>query len=103
MNLPEQITLDFDGLTLGELEDVEDLTGLSSAAIGRLLSEGDQPMRVTRAMIFVTLRRDRPDLTFEETRGIKVSAITAPRQEAEVDADDPTPLPVASLSGTPEA
>lgn len=106
MDLPENLVVNLDDLTLGEVEDVEDLTGLSLAAISQHLSSGSPPMKVLRALIFVTLRRDHPDLAFEETRDIKLSALPGRREEQEGrdDADaDPTKPPVASSSGGQEA
>ena len=87
--LPEEISLDLDDLTLGELEDIEELTGMSIAAISTANQDGTTPTRVLRAMAFVVLRRTIPEVTFEDCRAIRHSMIAGKPE----DAADPTPSP----------
>jgi hypothetical protein len=91
VQLPETISLDLDDLTLGELEDIEELTGMSIAAISTANQDGDTPTRVLRAMAFVVLRRTIPEVTFEDCRAIRPSMI-AGRRDVQ---PDPTPSPDA--------
>ena len=91
MELPDEVAIDLDGMTLGEIEDVEDLTGMSLGAIGVALSESPS-VKVMRALVYVILRRSNPELTFEETRDIELGALQAAMTGGgSGDAVDPTP------------
>lgn len=73
--LPDNFTFDFDSLadsmTLGDFEDVEELSGASlSDVVG-----GNMTIKGMRAMVFVSLRREHPDITFEDCRDIKLTDI----------------------------
>ena len=83
VELPAEVTIDLDALTLGDLEDVENLTGLGFSAL--VNSPGGLPMKGLRALAFVSVRRDIPEVTFEDCRGFPQGAIRV----KEVDAEDP--------------
>jgi len=71
--LPDEVTIDLEALTLGDLEDVEDLTGMGFSAL--VNSPGGLPMKGLRALAFVSVRRDIPEVTFEDCRGFSQGAI----------------------------
>ena len=71
-DIPEKIdlTLDIEDLTLDEVEEIEDITGESldnMAAVKR--------GRMIKALVFVVLKRDNPDLTLEEVGEMKMGII----------------------------
>lgn len=60
---PEYIAVDPDMLTIGEVEEVEELAGISIDTFSR----PDTPKaKFMRAMAFVTRRRTHPDFTWEQ-------------------------------------
>ena len=57
-------------LTLGDMEDVEELSGIPFMAI----QEGAAlPMRAVRALAFVVRRKGQPELTYEECRDMTLN------------------------------
>jgi hypothetical protein len=89
VQLPETVTIDLESLTLGDLEDVENLTGMGFSAL--VNAQGGLPMKGLRALAYVTVRRDFPDVTFEDCRGFAQGAIRV-KEDAAQD-QDPTPSP----------
>lgn len=59
--------LDLSDLSLGDVEDFEELTGTSIGSI----SEGLGTVKQMRALIFICDRKKYPDMKFEDTRNIK--------------------------------
>lgn len=60
--MPEKIDLDFDDLTIGEIEEIEELTGVSIQQI----QDPERPMgQILRVLAYVQKRRDDPDFTLE--------------------------------------
>lgn len=86
VELPDQVTIDMDALTLGDLEDVEELTGSSFSAL--VNTPGGMPVKGLRALAFVSIRRDIPELTYEDCRGFRQGAI-----QVLDDSSDPTQSP----------
>ena len=75
MTTIENMTIDLnpDELTVGEIEDVEELCpGRSITDFG---SDGIPQGRLMRAMLFVVVRRTQPDFTFEQARDLKLGEI----------------------------
>ena len=74
-----EIELDMDSLTLGDIEDLEEITGLAIKALSTTLQQGidEMPMRHLRGVCWVMLRHEYPWLTFEECRDIKFTAFVA--------------------------
>lgn len=80
MPLPEhfdidQLTVNLDELTLDDLDAIEELTGAPFTAIGQNINA-----KTLRALAFVSLRRDYPDITTEDVGRLKVK----------IDKPDPT-------------
>jgi len=58
----EKFDVDFDDLTIGEIEEIEELTGASI----KLLDDPERPMGATlRVLAYIRKRRDNPDFTLE--------------------------------------
>lgn len=71
-----------DSITVGDMEDIEEIAGMSFAEIVELLKDpvGESgmikvPIKVLKAVVFVIYRRDNPDFTIEDTRKIKVTEL----------------------------
>lgn len=61
-------SFDFNSLTLGEAEAIEDILGVSLAKA----AEGSQ-IKMMRAIIFVMLRREDPEISYEDTADIMMA------------------------------
>lgn len=62
------ITINLDEMTLGDIEDVEDIIG---SAFGDVVKPGQNPrVRVTRALLWVALRREHPEISFDDLRNL---------------------------------
>lgn len=66
------INIDPEDLTLDEVEEVEEIIGGDIAAA---FSEGSPKGKAIKAVVFITLRRDNPDLTLEEVGKMKLSGL----------------------------
>jgi hypothetical protein len=89
----EVLQLDPDDLTLGEMEEFEELSGrpLAKMMQGEIVrDEEDQPLRDARgkvvrevdprvrdviALVFLAKRRENPDYTLDDARKVKVSEL----------------------------
>lgn len=111
-NAKLKVSLDMDDLTFGELELFEDVTGmvLSDAykteivrdkdgrpvpdpddEKGRPLKEVKTSARAMMGMVFLALRRQTPDMTFNDVRALRLSDVDFGVQESdEADELDPT-------------
>jgi hypothetical protein len=65
--------LDFDSLTIAEMEEIEEVCGTS---IDEFFSGMDKPgakkMKLLRVIAYILTRRDNPDFTFEEAGQISI-------------------------------
>lgn len=87
------LSIDFDSLTLDEIEILEDLAGVSIDTIGNRLTAGDAPKaKIMKGLALIAARRDDPDITLEDigkikvtdlVAGLEVSADATPTQEIE--------------------
>lgn len=68
------MTIDFDSMTLNEIEQIELLTGRS---IDSIMDEGAPRGRVFKAIIFVFKKRTDPDFTFEQAGEFSMEQATA--------------------------
>ncbi len=75
MSEPRVIEFDPDDLTLGEIEDMEEAAGVSFQKLLKMFSEEDLSTRAMRAVMWIMLRRDDPDYTFEDAKDLTVSDI----------------------------
>lgn len=92
----QKISINMDDLTFGELEKFEEVTGLvMSDAIktenvrdkdGRLVADPDDPkgrpltetkmgVKAMMGMVFISLQRSNPEITWEQVRQMKLSDI----------------------------
>ena len=70
MNDPDVMTIDLDDLTIGEVIEIEDLTGLPLDALqDTTMKKG----RVLQAMAFISRRRVDPAFTFEDAANLKLN------------------------------
>lgn len=65
-------TFDFETLTLGEAEAIEDKLGTSLAA-----AQDASQVKLMRALVWVVLRREDPDFTYEATADIAMSDLVS--------------------------
>ena len=68
------MTIDFDTMTLNEIEQIELLTGRS---IDSIMDEGAPRGRTFKAIIFVFKKRTNPDFTFEQAGEFSMEQATA--------------------------
>ena len=68
------MTIDFDTMTLNEIEQIELLTGKS---IDSIMDDGAPRGRVFKAIIFVFKKRTNPDFTFEQAGEFSMEQATA--------------------------
>lgn len=69
-----KLKVDLNRMTLGELEEIEERTGLTIGEISqRAAGQGGGPSaRLLRALAFVAMRRDDPSVTWESTGDLAV-------------------------------
>lgn len=94
------LAIDIKSLTIGELEDVEEITGMSLQTL-RGIDFADPPLKMLRALAFIVGRRTDPAFTQEDARNVKITAFgnatpQAPEAAAPV---DPTSSPAANGDG----
>lgn len=86
MTASRNLTIDVSTLTIGDLEDIEDIAG--PEAVDALQTPGARrPMRLVRALAYIAARRADPSLTPEGARDILVSDLVG---EAQLEGD-PSP------------
>jgi hypothetical protein len=84
-----------DSITVGDMEDIEEIAGKSFAEIVELLkaptTEGGMinvPIKVLKAVVFVIYRQGNPDFTLDDARKVKVTELELVMSEP-----DPTEPP----------
>lgn len=67
---PEPFVVNLNDLTIGDLEDFEDIVGVAfeDAQAGRFRS-----IKAVKALVFLTMRRTNPDFTIEDARKFKIT------------------------------
>lgn len=71
--------INIDDLTLGDLEEVEKIAGVS---VGELFADGKLPAKALKAIVWVMRRREDPTFSLEDAANVKVSDFS--------DTEDPT-------------
>jgi hypothetical protein len=71
----DQIVLDLDAMTLGELEAIEDVAGADAV---KPLMAGQMSAKALIAVAYVVKRRDHPEFTLEDAKALKVMALAQP-------------------------
>lgn len=76
----EVFKFDIERLTLGELEEVEEITG---QAFGDLFGEGKTlRAKALRAFAYVMKKRDNPDYTYEQTYDLVIDYESDPKEQS---------------------
>ena len=89
------IKIDADGLSFEEMEEMETALGMAWGLIESKSSGKETSMKVIRALIWISLKREIPELQFDDTKSIKMSDLTNLKDDA------PDPLVTAPGSTTP--
>lgn len=63
-------------LDLGDLETVEEITGKNTGRVLKEFETGDLWASTLKAVLFVTLRREYPSMTFEDAAKVKMIALS---------------------------
>lgn len=93
------LDLDIDSMTLGEMEIVEDLTGLGLDEIGDAMTKPGPKTKVLVALAYVVKRRTDPTVTVEQVKGMRVSlAASDPKDVPAIDGQPGSVQPPVSLS-----
>jgi hypothetical protein len=84
------LALDPDSLTIGDLEDFEEIVGRDLFEVlpkNEAEAEGWQPgVKVIKALVFLTQRRVNPDFTLADARNVKVTQLTLGASDSPTDA-----------------
>ena len=76
-----EIVLDVDQLTIGDIEDIEEICGKSFEEL-----DFERPSaRLLKAIVYVNGRKTNPSFTLEDAREVRLSEVTLKEQE-----QDPT-------------
>ena len=66
----ESLSLDISDLTIAEIVEIEELTGMPLDSLG----QPDKPKgKMLQAMAYISKKRDNPDFTFEDAGNIKIT------------------------------
>ena len=69
------LNIDINDLTIAEVVEIEDLTGMPLDALG----QSDKPKgRMLQALAYISKRRDNPDYTWEMAGALKISTDSTP-------------------------
>jgi len=96
------LSIDIDSMTLGEMETVEELTGLGLDEIGAAMSMPGPKVKILMALAYVVKRRTEPEITLDAIRAMRVELEDADPKESTASGEPlPSPSPPASLSLAP--
>ena len=71
----DHFNIDINDLTIGEVVEIEELTGLPLDALG----QADKPKGLMlQALAYISKRRDNPDFTWEMAGALKISTASDP-------------------------
>ena len=95
-----------DSLTVGDLEDIEEITGMAFDEIMAMLTSGQVgeggkiglPLKVIKALVLVIYRASNPAFTIEDARKVKVSELEVVLSEP--DPTEPAGEEASSSSAT---
>lgn len=82
-------------ITVGDMEDLEEITGLSFGELLDALGSADNggtlniPIKVLKALVYVIYRQENPDFTLDDARKVRVT-------ELELVLEEPRPTEAAS-------
>ena len=72
--MDEQIAFDLDEITLGEMEELEDLLGVE--AVRDLMNGKGASAKMLVTLVYIFKRRTNPEFTMDEARKMKVTALS---------------------------
>ena len=71
----EHFNIDINDLTIAEVVEIEERTGLPLDALG----QADKPKgKMLQALAYISKRRDNPDFTWEDAGALKISTDSTP-------------------------
>ena len=71
----EHFNIDINDLTIGEIVEIEERTGLPLDALG----QADKPKgKMLQALAYISKRRDNPDFTWEMAGDLKINTDSTP-------------------------
>lgn len=71
-SLDDVLSLDISSLTLGEMDVIEEMTGLGFEEAYMALSKPGPKAKILTAMAFVLKRRENPDVTVDDVKGLRI-------------------------------
>ena len=78
----ELFNIDINSLTIAEVVEIEDRTGMPLDALG----QADKPKgRMLQALAYISKRRDNPDFTWEMAGELKISTDSTPADPTDGD------------------
>ena len=78
----DELDLDISDLTISEIVEVEELTGMPLDSLG----QPDKPKgKMLQALAYITKKRDNPDFTFEMAGNIKITTTESKTDPLEED------------------
>ena len=99
----EKLAFDPDALTIGDLEDFEDVVGKPFAEIFRGTGpngEVEMPAKALKALVWIVRRKEDPSFTLEAARNVRIGAIEIEAARREVLARvRPTAVEEVALDG----
>lgn len=86
--MADVLKIDPDDLTIGDLEDFEDITGQSFDQAFQANGNGTAHVsaKAIKAMVFLVKRRDDPSFTLDDARNVKIGALDIATKEDPTDA-----------------
>lgn len=70
----EVLNIDFNDLTLGDIEDLEDTAGLNMRDLmGK--SAKELPTKALIALVWIVKRHENPDYTYEDARNLRIGTL----------------------------
>ena len=82
MSSSEHFNIDINDLTIAEVVEIEDRTGLPLDALG----QADKPKgRMLQALAYISKRREDPDFTWEMAGALKISTDATPADPTDGD------------------
>ena len=74
------LTLDLETFTLGELEDLEEATGMGWEEVVERVERGNPSVKMLTAVLWIVRRRDDPAFTLADARATRITAVKVDEQ-----------------------
>lgn len=79
--MAQELEINLNELTLGEIEKIEDLSGERIGAAFR----GDMSAKMILALVTITKQRSNPEFTMDDARALRFDVLTDVKVEADAD------------------